>query len=160
MAGAKDIPRQPQPDETTIAKSIEKKSALVVGNRDSCLRFRFNRFDPKGPGKLLDLATSKNKSKNLLTSLLDRLGSLESRTAAEVFEPGEAVGIIYQVEDLPTPESKKRLLDLELDDSTEIARISVGNLARLYGLLSDDRTEFFALWWDHSHKIWPSKKFQ
>ncbi|CQD15213.1 hypothetical protein BN970_03168 [Mycolicibacterium conceptionense] len=114
----------------------------------------------QGPGKLLDHSQSKNKSKTLLTSLLDRLGSLESQTAAEVFRPGEDVGVIYKVEDLPTAESRRRLEQLELDDITELARISVGNLARLYGILSDDRTEFFALWWDHSHKIWPSRKWQ
>jgi hypothetical protein len=81
-------------------------------------------------------------------------------TAGEVFTPGESVGVVYQVENLPTQESRKRLEELELDDATEIARVAVGNLARLYGLLSDDRTEFFVLWWDHSHKIYPSTKRQ
>lgn len=156
----KDIARQETPELTTIEKSIGRQAALIVGNPTACLRFRFHRFDPKGPGKLLDLKTSKNKSKNLLTTLLERLASLESMTADEVFSPGESVGVVYKVEDLPTPESRKRLEELELDDNTEIARVAVGNLARLYGLLSDDRTEFFVLWWDHSHKVYPSAKWK
>ncbi len=160
MCSAKEIPTQPEPKSAAIAKSIGRQAPLPVGNPNACLRFRFNRFDDKGPGKLLDLSQSKNKSKTLLTTLLTRLGNLESQTAAEVFRPGEDVGVIYKVEDLPTAESRRRLEDLELDDITELARISVGNLARLYGLLSDDRTEFFALWWDHSHKIWPSRKWE
>lgn len=154
----KEIPWQPGPDSPSIQKSIEQQTPLSVGNPNACLRFRFNLFDPSGPGKLLDPKSSKNKSKNLLTTLLQRLSGLETMTASEVFTPGESVGIVYQVEDLPTPESRRRLEDLELDDATEIARVAVGNLARLYGLLSDDRTEFFVLWWDHSHKIYPSKK--
>ncbi|SDE64916.1 hypothetical protein SAMN04488581_4448 [Mycolicibacterium neoaurum] len=156
----KDIPQQPGPAGLSIEKSIDRQTPLSVGNPNACLRFRFNLFDAKGPGKLLDPKLSKNKSKNLLTSLLERLSGLETMTATEVFTPGESVGIVYRVEDLPTPESRRRLEELELDDATEIARVAVGNLARLYGLLSDDRTEFFVLWWDHSHKVYPSTKWQ
>lgn len=159
---AKELdPSFARPTARVVEKSISpQNTVLPVGNPNSCLRWRFNRFDTKGPGRLLDLKDSKNKSKNLLTTLLDRLGSLETMTANEIFQPGESIGVIYRVEEIPTPETRRRLTDLEMDDQTELARIQVGNLARLYGVLSPDRTEFFALWWDHSHKVWPSKKWQ
>jgi hypothetical protein len=67
-------------------------------------------------------------------------------------------GKVYAVAELPTKEARDRLVELDLDDQTEIARIEISARRRLYGFLHNGGPDFYALWWDPEHKIWPSKK--
>jgi hypothetical protein len=86
--------------------------------------------------------------------LVRRIGQLEKSTATEVFDGG--TGKDYSLDDgLPNSQANQRLRALNLDDWDRISRISLAGKPRLYGLRRGH--EFFALWWDPKHEIWPSK---
>lgn len=56
------------------------------------------------------------------------------------------------------PAARKRLEDLHLDDVETVFRFRLGNLERLWGVLSEETPKvFYPIWWDPAHKICPSK---
>ena len=77
---------------------------------------------------------------------------------AEVFKPGSEEGKIYAIPDLPNKQARDRIVDLEYDDQTEIARLRISGKRRLYGFLPSGGPDFYVLWWDPEHEIWPSTK--
>ncbi len=91
-----------------------------------------------------------------LVDLLGRIKSFESMKCAHVFAPDSQMGKTYEVDQLPNADAKARLVDLEFDDQTEIARLRISGERRLYGFLPDGGPDFYALWWDPAHEIWPS----
>ncbi|RZK75279.1 MAG: hypothetical protein EOP28_00325 [Rhodococcus sp. (in: high G+C Gram-positive bacteria)] len=93
-----------------------------------------------------------------LLDLLQRLKSFESMRCSQLFAPGSEEGKVYQVPDLPNKDALARLTELDLDDQTEIARLRISGKRRLYGFLHDGGPDFYALWWDPEHEIWPSRK--
>lgn len=92
-----------------------------------------------------------------LLDLLERLQSFESMKCAEVFSPGSEIGKTYSVAEIPTKEARDRLVELQYDDQTEIARLRINGKRRLYGFLPDGGPDFYVLWWDPWHEVWPSK---
>lgn len=88
--------------------------------------------------------------------LLDRLRSFEQMRADQVFAPGSEEGKTYDVDALPNKDAVRRLVDLGYEDQDTIARLRITGKRRLYGFLIGN--QFYALWWDPEHLIWPSKK--
>ena len=88
--------------------------------------------------------------------LLERLRAIETMRASEVFAPGSEIGKRYDVDSLPNTDARNRLVELEYDDQTEIARLRISGERRLYGFLPDGGPDFYVLWWDPHHQIWPS----
>ena len=62
-----------------------------------------------------------------------------------------AIGI-----DSLSPEAKKRLIEIELDDIDGIFSLHLGGKKRLIGIR--DRNIFRVLWWDKEHKVCQSTK--
>lgn len=54
--------------------------------------------------------------------------------------------------------AQRRLVEIELDDSTALFRFRTGNLGRLWGVVSDERPPvFYPVWWDPLHKVCPGR---
>ncbi|MBQ7220769.1 MAG: hypothetical protein IJS28_07310 [Synergistaceae bacterium] len=53
-----------------------------------------------------------------------------------------------------SPEAKKRLIELQLDDIDEVFSLHIDGIKRLFGIR--DRHIFKVLWWDREHKVCPS----
>jgi hypothetical protein len=78
-------------------------------------------------------------------------------TPAEVFRPDRNLGKDYgEPANLLNREARRRLEELGLMDETQISRLRFGNTERLYGFRRD--AEFYAVFWDLHHAIWPSSK--
>jgi hypothetical protein len=134
-----------------VPKRVPTPRIFRPSGDDGSLRVRFNHVDVGGPWCL-----SRIESEHFV-DLLGRLNSFETMTCAEVFfAPGRDEGKTYQVDDLPNPNAQNRLVDLEWDDQTEIARLQINGKRRLYGFLPDGGPDFYVLWWDPEHEIWPS----
>jgi hypothetical protein len=87
-----------------------------------------------------------------LSALIGRLKSLEKMTAAEIFsgDPGKDYDLNVG---LPNRQAMKRLRELRYDDRDQISRLRIGRRERLYGFRYGHN--FYALWWDPQHEIWP-----
>jgi hypothetical protein len=114
------------------------------------LVIRFNRVDTSGPWCLSRIDGREH------TKLLARLRDIESMRVRDVFNNGDEPGKHYEAERCPNPALVRRLRDLEYDDETRISRLRFGGRGRLFGFLRGN--QFFALWWDPEHEVWPSKK--
>jgi hypothetical protein len=145
----KPIPK-PHEQSSTIPKYVPKPHAFQPPSAAGALRVRFNAVDVGGPWCLSSIRPEHH------VDLLNRLKSFESMTVAEVFAPGSEEGKRYSLADLLNPSALARLIDLELDDQTEIARLRISGERRLYGFLHSGGPDFYALWWDPEHQIWPS----
>lgn len=87
--------------------------------------------------------------------LLTYLGHLEKMTEREVFDG--VTGKDYGLDGgLPNGEANDRLLEIEMDDRDLISRLGIQGKPRLYGFRQAH--EFWAVWWDPEHEIWPSQK--
>ena len=135
-----------------IPKWIPKAKAFQPPNGEGCLRIRLSHLDVGGPFCLTDI------EKAHFVDLIDRVKSLESMKRSVVFAPGSEEGKVYAVADLPSKVARDRLVELEYDDQTEIARLRISGERRLYGFIAEGSLDFWALWWDPEHEIWPSSK--
>ncbi|MCW4458205.1 hypothetical protein [Microbacterium sp. MPKO10] len=90
-----------------------------------------------------------------MADLLAKMANYESMKLREIFASGSQHGKKYVVDEMP-PKVKKRLVDIERDDETELVRLRCGSKPRLYGFLREHI--FHILWWDAEHKVYPSKK--
>ena len=135
-----------------IPKWIPKAKAFQPPAGEGCLRIRLSHLDVGGPFCLTDI------EKEHFMQLIGRVKSFESMQRTVVFAPGSEEGKVYAVADLPSRAARERLVELEYDDQTEIARLRISGERRLYGFLSEDSPDFWALWWDPEHEIWPSTK--
>lgn len=140
-----------------LAPSPPRNAAKAVPGRatdvdpyNETLIVRFNAVDLGGPW-CLSAAESKD-----IYNILDRLRGFESMRIREIFGPGSEIGKDYPIDDLPNSDAKKRLDELPYGDQVKIHRLRIDGPGRLYGFLRG--REFFALWWDPQHKIWPSQK--
>ncbi|MFI2562454.1 hypothetical protein [Nocardia farcinica] len=131
---------------------IPKPKEFRPSGGDDCLRVRLNHLDVEGPWCLTQIEQPH------FVDLLQRIRSFEQMRCRDVFGTGSQEGKVYKVEDLPNVEARKRLEELEYDDQTEIARLRITGERRLYGFLWNGGPEFYALWWDPRHEIWPSPK--
>lgn len=77
-----------------------------------------------------------------LLDLLERLQSFESMKCKEIFAPDSETGKTYVVSKIPTKDARERLIDLQYDDQTEIARLRINGRRRLYGFLPDGGRTF------------------
>lgn len=87
-----------------------------------------------------------------LVYILGKLANLERMTVHEIFSgnPGKD----YDVDRLPSPKARECLVELRLDDQTQISRIQLSGTERLYGFRRAN--VFHVLWWDPDHTVWPS----
>jgi len=88
-------------------------------------------------------------------NILKKLGSYETMTVGELFQPGSRHGKTYPVGDMPAG-GPERLLEIDRDDETEISRVLLTSKSRLYGFLREHI--FYVLWYDPKHEVWPSRK--
>ncbi len=113
------------------------------------LTVRWTRFDYDGPFCLGASAIG------TIVQMFKAVSHLETMTPAEVFNGG--VGKDYgDPAGLPNPEAVRRLQDLQLQDETNISRLSFMGRQRLYGFRRD--LDFYPIFWDPEHRIWPSVK--
>lgn len=132
--------------------AMARRPVGLVVPRPGNLVVRWNRFDFDGPWCLArsDAVT--------IVELMKQIKSFESMTPKEVFDnPGTEVGKDYgDPSCLPNEAARRRLDALGLMDQTNISRLRCGNKPRLYGFRVDP--EFYAVFWDPEHLIWPSAK--
>jgi hypothetical protein len=152
VAGKKGRIPKPHEQPSAIPKHVPRPREFRPGGGDGFLRIRFNHVDLGGPWCLSRI------EQDHLADLLGRIKSFESMKCAQVFAPGSEVGKTYQVDHLPNPDAKPRLVELQFDDQTEIARLRISGERRLYGFLPEGGPDFYALWWDPEHQIWPSTR--
>lgn len=144
------IPKQNQP--SAIPKHVPRPKQFQPTVGDGYLRVRFNSVDLEGRWCMGSIDSGHFRD------LLERLRSFESMKCADVFARGSEIGKTYTVSKLPAKEARDRLVDLEYDDQTEIARLRISGKRRLYGFLPDGGPDFYVLWWDPEHEIWPSNR--
>lgn len=54
--------------------------------------------------------------------------------------------------------AQRRLGELQLDEFEQMFRFRVGNMGRLWGVISEETPRvFYVIWWDPDHKVCPSK---
>lgn len=111
---------------------------------------RWTKFDFNGPWCL-----SRSDSAAIV-NLMTRLCGMETMTPGEVFRPSTGPGVDYgDPALLPNNSTYERLTELGLNDETNISRLRINGEQRLYGFRRDP--EFYAVFWDPHHRIWPSK---
>ena len=88
--------------------------------------------------------------------ILKKLGNFETRTWGEIEGNKEEGSHIVKVDDCPNPLVKERLKQLELDDIDELFSLRLSGKERIFGILDGFILKF--LWYDHEHKVWPTKK--
>ncbi len=116
---------------------------------------RFDIFDVGGPWCLSRAAA------DLLALLFEKIRHLSKMTMNEVFHQGSGnkrLGKDYPLDKagFPCDAANRRFRELQYDDEDSISRIEIQGLPRLYGFRRSN--EFFALWYDTKHEIWPSSK--
>lgn len=127
------------------AKPLER---IVAPNGNFVVRW--TKFDYGGPW-CLGVSTSEQ-----IVKMMQRIASFESMTPMEVFKPG-GPGVEYgNPAELPNQAARDRLEELRLADETRISRLRFGGPERLFGFRRDP--EFYAVFWDPNHEIWPSHK--
>lgn len=111
--------------------------------------WRFADLDDDGPWSLSACEHSQ------LRDIFAKLKDFERMTIGEIFKPGSEHGKTYEVESLPK-QARSRLIEIERDDETELARLRFAGRRRFYGVLREH--VFHVLWWDPEHTVVPSKK--
>lgn len=90
-----------------------------------------------------------------MQQLLQRLGHFETMTVGELFNPGSAVGKVYEVPELPAA-ALQRLTAIDRDDEVSLHALRCTGPVRVHGFLREH--VFHVLWYDPEHEVWPSKK--
>ena len=112
---------------------------------------RWTKFDFNGPWCLAESDSA------VIVKLMSRVCQMETMTPGEVFRPPTGPGVDYgDPALLPNTDAYQRLVDLGLSDETNISRLRINGEQRLYGFRRDP--EFYAVFWDPQHRIWPSKR--
>ncbi|MFD1547063.1 hypothetical protein [Nonomuraea guangzhouensis] len=130
---------------------ISPRSVLPdAESSDKRISWRFRHVDHDGPWGFdkVDGPT--------LCWIMERLAQFESMTINELFNNGGYPGKDYDVEALPTPKSRERLIELGLSDMTKVWALRLEGEPRLYGFLYGNC--FHVVWWDPLHQVWPSNK--
>lgn len=146
-----DIPsRQPSAPagQQVNSERVARIAPERKGSERPTLVVRLNRVDVGSPWCLSRISAAD------LSDLLGRLRSIESMTIEGL--SANRVWKDYKVEDVPNKDAAKRLQEIQLDDLTQISRLQISGLKRLYGFRQGN--ELFVLWWDPMHEIWPSSR--
>ena len=146
----KTVPK-PNKNASPIPKFVPQPKVFRAAEGEGCLRIRMTSVDVGGPWCLTKIDPGH------FADLLPRLKSFEQMKTKQVFGQGSTLGKTYEVAKIPNPDALKRLMEINLDDQTEIARLEITGRRRLYGFISEGSDDFWALWWDPEHEIWPSK---
>lgn len=136
-------------------KAVPPRAALpspkFIPADNGGLIVRWSKFDYEGPW-CLGRSTS-----DVIVDLMKRLRDIERMRIDEVFAPWSDIGKEYgPPAGLPNTDAGKRLIDLGLDDETQVSRLRITGERRLYGVRRD--REFYPVFWDPHHEIWPSQK--
>lgn len=145
------IPKQSAPQSGGIAREIPKQVFVPRGS-EGTIRVRFGDIDVGGPFCITTITPEH------FAELIDRIKSFETMSYNEVFNGGSGMGKSYEVAKIPNTQARNRLTELKLDDQTEISRLHISGRRRLYGFMPNGGPDFYALWWDPEHVIWPSLK--
>lgn len=129
-----------------VAKRVPAKATSLPPS-DGLLRVRLGRLDLDGPWCL-------TREPGDLMKVLAAIKSWETMRTLDAF--GGHPGKDYALKDLPNKDAHRRLAELNLDDQESICRMRVDGPGRLYGFRQND--DFWALWWDPRHEIWPSAR--
>ncbi|NEW33824.1 hypothetical protein GV791_14800 [Nocardia cyriacigeorgica] len=146
------IPTPPAPKGVTGNRTPPRPRILQTPSGENHLRIRLRHVDVGGPWCLTKITPEQ------FVDLLGRLKAFESMTYNEIFAPGKDEGKVYAVDKIPNRAALDRLTELQLDDMTEIARLRISGKGRLYGFAPNRGPDFWVLWWDPEHEIWPSTK--
>lgn len=138
--------KQPLRINAPAAKKSVPAKATDVPEAEGLFRIRFGKLDLDGPWCL-------TKAPDDLRMVLRAVQSFETMRLHEVFGGGYP-GKDYLARDLPAHDARTRLVELQLDDHERISRLRIGNMGRLYGFRHG--LDFWVLWWDSRHAIWPS----
>lgn len=133
-------------------KAIPAQAARLAGfdpQAPELFRVRWTRFDYRGRW-CIGVSASVD-----IVDLMTRLRDMEQLTPVQVFS-GELGKDYGDPARLPCKPARQRLSELGLADETCISRLRIGSMSRLYGFRRDP--EFYAVFWDPKHEIWPSKR--
>jgi hypothetical protein len=124
------------------------KAAAVLMPSTGRLAIRWTRFDYEGP-----FCLSRSDMPTWL-EVMKQCSSFESMTPMEIFKPGGLGKDYGEPRALPNAVAVERLKQLRLSDETQISRLRFTGRQRLYGVRRD--LDFYAIFWDPEHEIWPS----
>jgi len=97
-----------------------------------------------------------------LHRIVERIAALDDRSMTQVLAGSSTSQHHFTVYDQETidrgfsADAKRRLVERERDDATEVARIRVGSAKRLYAVRTP-RGVFEMLWWDPNHEVYPTE---
>lgn len=98
-----------------------------------------------------------NECGNLYKSVIEKLGSFEGMTWAEIMAQsgGRSHGTNSHFENVYDlkKEAQKRLQELHLDDLDQVFSLRLSGTERLYGILNDRILRI--IWYDPNHEIYP-----
>ncbi|GIG93149.1 hypothetical protein [Plantactinospora endophytica] len=138
---------QTGPPRKAVPAGAASPARGFVAVDQTLFRVRWNRFDYQGPW-CIGASTP-----DALVTLMMRLRDMEGMTPARVFS-GDLGKDYGEPARLPNRDARKRLEELGLADETCVSRLRIGGAGRLYGFRRDP--EFYAVFWDPKHEIWPS----
>jgi hypothetical protein len=128
-------------------KAVPNKAARPLETDDGCLIIRFNQIDVAGPFSMA------NASSADLVRIMAAVKQFETMRPLDAFsgQPGKD----YKTAELPSKQTRDRLIELEHDDE-DIACLRLSGTGRLWGFRRG--RYFHVLWWDPDHQVWPSRK--
>ena len=129
--------------KTRSERNVRIKSS-VSGSDTIC--WQFSLMDMEGS------FSCKNISYDDWKLILNKMREWETMTWDEISgKRDHAIDV-----DSLSPEAKKRLIEIQLDDIDEVFSLHLDGKKRLFGIR--DRNIFRVLWWDKEHKVCPSLK--
>jgi hypothetical protein len=137
---------QSEPPRKAVPSTAASPKAVIAAVDQGLFRVRWNRFDYHGPW-CIGVSLSSD-----IVTLMTRIKDMEHLSPLQVFcgDPGKDYGDPAR---LPNRDAIKRLNELGLADETNVSRLRIGQRGRLYGFRRDP--EFYAIFWDPKHQIWP-----
>lgn len=139
------------PARKAVPPRAANPPALFIPPDSGGLIVRWSKFDYEGPWCL------GQSSPDVIVDLMKRLRDIERMPLKDVFAPWSEVGKEYgPPSGLPNTDAGKRFIELGLDDETKVSRLRITGERRLYGVRRE--REFYPVFWDPHHLIWPPKK--
>ncbi len=149
MGRNKQLPkRAATADPRKAIPAAAGRAAAVLLPHVGKLTVRWTKFDYEGPFCL------SRSSIDTVVQMLKQAANMESMTVLEVFR-GDTGKDYGDPERLPNSDAVTRIRELGFNDETNISTLRFSGRQRLYGFRRDN--DFYAIFWDPEHEIWPTK---
>ena len=118
--------------------------------------FHFNKIDRDGPFAF-DLCRDCFQSDDFLEKVIGYSSMLWREIDRQTHDAGKSKHHYLKNPDGLSKEAKERLAKLDLNEETDnLYSFAFDNTLRIVGLRFED--DFFILWYDSNHEVYPSKK--